>query len=42
MNNAHWKKVAKKQTKNAYTLRREDKALRKGMKKKIKKFAEKA
>ena len=42
MNNAHWKKLAKKQAKNAYALRREDKALRKGMKKKIKKFAEKA
>ena len=41
MNNAHWKKLAKKQAKDAYALRREDKALRKG-KKKIKKFAEKA
>ena len=40
MNNTHWKKLAKKQAKNAYALRREDKTLRKG-KKKIKKFAEK-
>lgn len=40
MNNAHWKKIAKKQAKDAYALRRENKALRKG-KKKMKKFAEK-
>ena len=40
MNNTHWKKLAKKQAKDAYALRREDKALRKD-KKKIKKFAEK-
>lgn len=42
MNSTHWKKLAKKQAQEAYALRREDKALRKGMKKKIKKFAEKA
>lgn len=42
MNNARFKKLAKKQAQHAYALRREDKALRKGMKKKIKKFAEKA
>lgn len=40
MNNTHWKKVAKKQAKDAYVLRREANALRKE-KKKIKKFAEK-
>ena len=40
MNNTHWKKLAKKQAKDAYALRKEDKALRKD-KKKIKKFAEK-
>jgi hypothetical protein len=41
MNSTHWKKVAKKQAKDAYALRREANALRKE-KKKIKKFAEKA
>ena len=42
MNSARYKKLAKRQAQQAYALRREDKALRKGMKKKIKKFAEKA
>lgn len=41
MNNARFKKLAKKQAQQAYALRREDKALRKA-KKKIKKFAGKA
>lgn len=41
MNSTHWKKIAKKQAKDAYALRREANALRKE-KKKIKKFAEKA
>lgn len=33
MNNTHWKKVAKKQAKDAYALRREANALRKEKKK---------